>query len=49
MLRALRRRTATPVRMSAPVSISSASILASRYCRSMKAPSAAASISSSAQ
>ena len=49
MLRALRRPTATPVKISAPVSISSGSTLASRYWRSMKVPSAAASISSSPQ
>ncbi len=49
ILRALRRRTATPVRISAPVSISSGSTLASWYWRSMKAPSACASISSSAE
>jgi hypothetical protein len=48
-LRALRRRTATPVRISAPVSISSGSTLASAYCRSMKAPSASASMVSSAE
>ena len=47
--RALRRRTATPVRISAPVSISSGSTLASAYGRSMNAPSAAASISSVAR
>jgi hypothetical protein len=40
---------ATPVRMSAPVSISSGSTLASLYWRSMKAPSASASILSSAE
>jgi hypothetical protein len=42
--RALLRRTATPVRISAPVSISSGSILASVYCCSMKAPSASESM-----
>ena len=42
--RALLRRTATPVRISAPVSISSGSTLASAYSFSMKAPSASASM-----
>ncbi len=44
MARALLRRTATPVRMSAPVSISSGSTLASAYSLRMKAPSASASM-----
>ena len=44
MARALLRRTATPVRMSAPVSIAFGSIRASAYCLSMKTPRAAASI-----
>ena len=42
--RALLRRTATPVRISAPVSISSGSTSAYLYCFSMKAPSASASM-----
>ena len=42
--RALLRRTATPVRMRAPVSIASGSTPASSYCRSMKRPSARASM-----
>jgi hypothetical protein len=42
--RAFVRRTATPVRISAPVSISSGSTFASAYSFLMKAPSASASI-----
>ena len=42
--RALLRSTATPVRMSAPVSISSRVSPASRYWRAMKVPSAPASM-----
>ena len=38
--RAFARRTATPVRISAPVSIASGSTPASAYCRAMNAPSA---------
>ena len=49
MARALRLRTATPVRISAPVSISSGSTLASTYSFLMKAPSASASMVSSAE
>jgi hypothetical protein len=48
MARALRRRTATPVRISAPLSIASEEIPAASYWRAMKAPSASASIVSSA-
>jgi len=44
MARALPRRTATPVRIKAPVSIAPGSTPASSYCLSMKRPSAAASI-----
>jgi hypothetical protein len=47
ILRALRRRTATPVRIKAPVSICSGSILASVYWRAMKAPSLSESMVSS--
>ncbi len=46
--RALRRRTATPVRMRAPVSMVAGTIPAASYCAVMKAPSAAASIAPSA-
>src|SRR6266581_913652 len=42
--RALLRRTATPVRIRAPVSIVSGSTPASSYCLSMKRPSACASM-----
>ena len=42
--RALRRRTATPVRISAPLSICSGVTPASTYCRSTNARSATASI-----
>ena len=44
MARALRRRTATPVRISAPVSTSSRRILAFLYCWLMNAPNASTSI-----
>jgi hypothetical protein len=46
--RALVRRTATPVRISAPVSISSGSTMALWYCCAKKRSSAAASMVSSA-
>ena len=42
--RALLRRTATPVRISAPVSMSSTPTPASAYWRAMKRPSARVSI-----
>ena len=49
MARALARCTATPVRISAPVSISSGSTLASEYSLRMNAPSASASMVFSAE
>ncbi len=47
--RAFARRTATPVRINAPVSMASETRPARRYCSSMNAPSATASMVASAE